>query len=92
MVFVTAYDQHALQACEVHAVDYLLKPFSRDRLKKTLERAIDISSLNEMLMEMRRQEAQRTYLQRVPVALGGRIHLLPTVRSNESKRWATTLS
>ena len=31
MVFVTAYDQYALRAFEVHAVDYLLKPFTRER-------------------------------------------------------------
>jgi two-component system LytT family response regulator len=85
VVFVTAYDQHALRAFEVHAVDYLLKPFSKDRLKMALDqvrqrvdRAFDAKSLKEMLAEMRRQETQRKYLQRVPVALGGRIHLLPT--------------
>ena len=38
-VFVTAYDQHALRAFEVHAVDYLLKPFSQDRFEESLLRA-----------------------------------------------------
>jgi two-component system, LytTR family, response regulator len=36
VVFVTAYDRFALQAFEVHAVDYLLKPIDRDRFQKTL--------------------------------------------------------
>ena len=36
VVFVTAYDQYALQAFEVHAIDYLLKPFDRDRFQKSL--------------------------------------------------------
>lgn len=38
IVFVTAYDQYAVEAFEVHAMDYLLKPVSPDRLKKTAER------------------------------------------------------
>ncbi len=36
IVFVTAFDQHALQAFEVHAIDYLLKPFDADRFDRTL--------------------------------------------------------
>jgi two-component system LytT family response regulator len=39
VIFVTAYDQYALKAFEVHAVDYLLKPFERPRLLEALERA-----------------------------------------------------
>ena len=39
IVFVTAYDQYAIRAFEVHALDYLLKPFSRTRLEKAIERA-----------------------------------------------------
>jgi two-component system, LytTR family, response regulator len=39
VVFITAYDQYALRAFEVHAVDYLLKPFSADRFQEAMERA-----------------------------------------------------
>ena len=39
VIFVTAYDQYALKAFEVNALDYLLKPFDRRRFQKTLERA-----------------------------------------------------
>jgi len=39
VIFVTAFDQYAMKAFEVHAVDYLLKPFSRDRFETALERA-----------------------------------------------------
>src|SRR3954464_3518509 len=39
VVFVTAYDRYALRAFDVHALDYLLKPFDRDRFKEALERA-----------------------------------------------------
>jgi two-component system LytT family response regulator len=38
-LFITAYDQHALRAFEVHALDYLLKPFSPERFHQALERA-----------------------------------------------------
>jgi two-component system LytT family response regulator len=40
-IFVTAYDQFALKAFEVHAVDYLLKPFTRERLAMAVSRARD---------------------------------------------------
>ena len=39
VIFTTAHDQYAVQAFEVHAVDYLLKPFDRERLRLALERA-----------------------------------------------------
>jgi two-component system LytT family response regulator len=39
VIFVTAYDAHALKAFEVHALDYLLKPFERDRFRVAMERA-----------------------------------------------------
>jgi two-component system, LytTR family, response regulator len=40
IIFVTAFDQYALQAFEVHAVDYLLKPFDRDRFERALAHAL----------------------------------------------------
>ena len=39
VIFATAYDEYALRAFEVHAIDYLLKPFSRERLREALARA-----------------------------------------------------
>ena len=41
IVFVTAFDRFAVKAFEVHAVDYLLKPFDRERFQKALGRAIE---------------------------------------------------
>src|SRR5262245_38983961 len=39
VIFVTAYDEHAVRAFEVHALDYLLKPFEYDRLRQAVQRA-----------------------------------------------------
>jgi len=41
VIFVTAYDEHALRAFEVHAIDYLLKPYDNDRFAQALARAKD---------------------------------------------------
>lgn len=45
VVFVTAYDRHALKAFEVHALDYVLKPVDPSRLREALERAASLLSL-----------------------------------------------
>ncbi len=49
VIFVTAFDQHAIRAFEVHAVDYLLKPFDADRLSAALTRARDRIGRSEKL-------------------------------------------
>src|SRR4029453_12411504 len=41
VVFVTAFDRYALKAFDVHAIDYLLKPFTRERFLTALSRARD---------------------------------------------------
>src|SRR3954447_10523009 len=41
VIFVTAFDRYALRAFDVHALDYLLKPFDRDRFREALARAHD---------------------------------------------------
>jgi DNA-binding LytR/AlgR family response regulator len=44
IIFVTAFDQYAVRAFEVHALDYLLKPYSQDRLAKAVHRAREASA------------------------------------------------
>jgi two-component system LytT family response regulator len=57
VIFVTAHDQHAVEAFEVDALDYLLKPFTQARLKASVSRvrlhlqARDVSALNQHLAE-----------------------------------------
>jgi two-component system LytT family response regulator len=77
VVFVTAYDQHAVKAFEVHAADYLLKPFDRARLQASLARLRSArnpvpSKWNELLAELRPRE----YLTRVVVKWRGRVLFL----------------
>ena len=84
IVFVTAYDHFALQAFEVHAVDYLLKPFDRERFRKALHRATerlrtsrpdDLSNqLNAVLAQL--QPKPGPSLDRIPVKSGGRVTLV----------------
>jgi len=84
VVFVTAHEAYALQAFDVHAVDYLLKPFDQDRLHEALNRArrrcgsrAD-NGLPEQLAELvQNMQRRRSYLQRVAVRTDGRVLLVP---------------
>lgn len=49
VVFITAYDDYALNAFEVGAVDYLVKPFTKDRFLKAIGRALERQSTNDVL-------------------------------------------
>lgn len=80
VVFVTAYDQHALAAFEVRAIDYLLKPFTLERFRQTLARVrhesgrggADLAARLERLLGDRDDR-----LGRVPVRHGDRIRFVP---------------
>lgn len=83
VIFVTAYDQYALQAFEVHAVDYLLKPFERERFQTALNRARDHlqvnhrDELNQQLNSLLRQlKGPRKQNERFVVKSAGRVFFL----------------
>jgi two-component system LytT family response regulator len=86
VVFVTAYDQYAIKACDVHAVDYLLKPFDRDRLEGAVDRvrktldAQEGGALKTQLMQLVRdlQPATAAKPDRLVVKSGGRLFFLRT--------------
>ena len=82
VIFVTAYDQYAMRAFDVHAVDYLLKPVGRDRFDAALERAK--SRLGE---KMPRGEelaaaarAPQQFLERIVVKDGTKVTLIPVAK------------
>jgi two-component system, LytTR family, response regulator len=85
VIFVTAYDRYALRAFEVHALDYLLKPFDPERFKITLERARrqlerkDVRDLSRRLQNLLDDLKGRSkYSERLVIKAGGRIVFLST--------------
>ena len=85
VVFVTAYDEYALKAFEVHAIDYLLKPFGRDRFQQTLQHAREhlerrrAGDLGRRLLALVQDlKPEPTKLDRLVVKSGGRVFFLRT--------------
>jgi len=83
VVFVTAYDQYAVRAFEVHAVDYLLKPFDRERFNRALQHAksqlkLDRNGeINQRILALL-EKPHRKYLERVVIKTHGRVFFLKT--------------
>ena len=78
-VFVTAYDQFALKAFEVRAIDYLLKPFSRERLAQALDSVRARTTPPEQVEAVAQEAARRNGpLERVLIRDGARVHVVPT--------------
>ncbi len=88
VIFTTAYDKYALQAFEVHAVDYLLKPFSEERFSEALSRArgrlsgrdagepsdVDVDAL------VAQARPRQGPLERVLIRDGAQVHVIPAGR------------
>jgi len=83
VIFITAYDQYALRAFEVHALDYLLKPFDRERFDKALQRAKRQiarergGAVNQELVALLADlKARPKPLERLVIKSGGRVFFL----------------
>jgi two-component system LytT family response regulator len=81
VIFVTAYDKYAIQAFEINAVDYLLKPFDESRLRQSIDRARE--RMSEKSSDLIRQLEglieghENPWLQRLVVRNGPRFDFVP---------------
>jgi two-component system LytT family response regulator len=83
VIFITAYDQYAIRAFDVHAIDYLLKPFSAERLAEALSRArkkIDRGEPMATAALAAEARAPGTKPDRILIRDGGDVHVLPMAR------------
>jgi two-component system, LytTR family, response regulator len=90
IAFVTAYDEYAVQAFEVNAVDYLLKPVDKARLRETLNRAQERIEHAEIIAEQGTRvtdaiatyelSTRRPYLERIPIRRRDEIIILPVTQ------------
>jgi len=75
VIFTTAYDQHALEAFEVNAIDYLLKPIRKDRLSAALQKAKQVST--KQLREVNKAQNESSSRSHISVHMRGQITLIP---------------
>ena len=81
VIFTTAFDEYAIKAFESHAVDYLLKPFSKERFDKAIEKwnetthaAVAKTNTKSLLESVSNSPSQSN---RIVVKLGGKIKIIP---------------
>lgn len=89
VIFVTAYDQYAIKAFDVAALDYLLKPFDDERFHQAFERAreaIELRGVNELRDRLsalltetsdEKQAPARKYIERLAVEMRGQVRVVP---------------
>jgi DNA-binding LytR/AlgR family response regulator len=81
IIFSTAYDQYALKAFEVNAIDYLLKPFDQERFDSALERVKKLMQMQQDESEkirnlIRHIQSEKHYLKNILVKKAGKILIL----------------
>ncbi len=81
VVFVTAFNQYAHEAFELQAVDYLVKPFSADRLDSSLQRVREKLKLGDTNAELINNllanwKTEQNYLKRLPSKIGDKIYIM----------------
>ncbi|MCH8125116.1 response regulator transcription factor [candidate division KSB1 bacterium] len=82
IIFTTAYNQYAIEAFELRAVDYLLKPFSKERFEEAVDKVReklqpdqDMTSTFKQLLQS--WQPGKDYLTRIPSRIGDKIYILP---------------
>jgi two-component system LytT family response regulator len=90
-VFVTAYDEWAVKAFEVHAVDYVMKPFAPERIAAAVERARerlrarDLPSAEAFAAAAAGARPNGRPLERVVVRDGAKVHVIPAARLSSAR-------
>ena len=86
IIFATAFDQFAIKAFEMNAIDYLLKPFSKDRFESAVQKAVQRvtaeKSNSSQTLETLKESVQesRGTLDRIVTRLGSKVTVIPTDR------------
>jgi DNA-binding LytR/AlgR family response regulator len=78
IIFITAYDQYAIKAFEENALDYVMKPFSKERISKAVQRVLELNKpMDQQLIENLKIALQgREYQKRFAVKMGDEIYII----------------
>ncbi|GEO11912.1 LytR/AlgR family response regulator transcription factor [Segetibacter aerophilus] len=83
VIFTTAFEEFAIKAFETHAVDYLLKPFGKERFDKAIQKLLQTKSTSPQTQAVLETAAQSpTQSNRVVVKDGGKIKIIPLAQIN----------
>lgn len=79
VIFTTAFEEHAIRAFEVNAIDYLLKPFSKERFDKAVQKWLDRRAADELQTASLLETAGASPIQsnRIVVKINGKIKIIP---------------
>jgi len=79
VIFTTAFDEYALKAFEAHAIDYLLKPITRERFDKAIQKWLvqAASKQQPQLQELMQEKVYEGYQHRIVVKDNGLIRIIP---------------
>jgi len=80
IIFSTAYDNYALKAFDVHAIDYLLKPYTKERFAKSVSKIINSNYNNKNLIELAESLHSSKYPEKIFVEHGSRLVPLPIIK------------